>query len=270
MKRIFLPAVCLIYLSSPGLLLYGQEFQTYRSMEYGLITSESCEPGEKYPLVVCLHGGCPSGEARDKETKKPYKTPTFGLTDKVRSETPCFVIIPQAKKLWWDGGRGNSPIDEILSFIDRKLLREFPIDKNRLYIVGNSDGGTAILHLLAWYPDTFAAAIPLSGWLGENESTQKMVKSKTAVWWFAGKEDKIAPWNFTERVLTDYNRGKGNLKLTVIEVDGGHSAPGRVYKTLCDGTPAKGIRTITTGQQCDTVTANPIQWMFKQSLHPSR
>jgi len=264
MKQAILVALCLIYLLSSGICGYGQEFQTYESMEYGLIKPTSYDAEKKYPLVLCLHGGCPTGKSKKLNSKR--KIQTFGLTEKVRRENPCFVLIPQAKKLWWDGGKNDSPIDEILSFIDDELLNKFPIDKNRLYVVGNSDGGTAILHIQAWHPDTFAAAIPLSGWLTPRESTRKMVKSDTAVWWFAGTEDKIAPWSYTEGVLDDYQQAKGNLKLTVIDVNGGHSAPNRVYTALCKGTSVPGTRLITTDRHCDTTTTNPIEWMFKQSL----
>jgi predicted peptidase len=245
-----------------GRSVQAQEFRTWESMEYGLIRPEPYDPARSYPLVISLHGDCRS--AADKE-KPRRQLDTHGFSGSALKENPCFVLIPQATKPWWTGGKKKSLMSEIVAYID-VLEKEFKIDRKRLYLVGYSDGGTAILHALAWYPDTFAAAIPLSGWLADDVPARKMVRSKTAVWWFVGTEDGVAPWDHTKRLIKEYDRAKGNLKVTVIEVNGDHAAPYRVFQEVLKGQSVEGTRLVVNGNACDEATTHPIEWMFKRSL----
>jgi len=240
------------------------EIRKFKSMKYKLIKPIGYDKNLEYPIVISLHGGCPRERLKNKPS--PEALVPFGFTEPIKEKYPCFILVPKATQKWWADGSKKSLVAEIIKYVNGSFSEEFKINKNQIYIVGYSDGGTAILHALAWKPNYFAAAIIMSGWLLQNESTKKMVRSKTATWWFAGNADHIARWENTEKVLNAFKKSKGNLKLTVID-KGDHGSPVRVFNESCSGTESKDTTLIATGKETDIETTNPIDWMFKQKLY---
>ena len=263
----FLLAAFLLSASLPSCLLAENndgEIIDFMSVKYKLVKPADYDSKKAYPLLVYLHGGCPVTELKSKPDPSGMKVP--GSFSKAIRETPVFILLPRATKPWWVGGRDKSLVSELVMLINKKLSKDFKIDTTRLYIAGYSDGGTGILHALAWYPNYFAGAIPMSGWLSPGISPNKAVMSKTAVWWFAGKQDNVAPWKEIEPVVKSFQKARGNLKLTTIEVNGNHGSPERAFSMLCDGKELAGTKLMIAGPACDTRTINPAEWLLKQKL----
>lgn len=116
--------------------------ESYRSQADGLdipFTVRS-PPGEDrfetYPLVVVLNGGpkVPPGE------KYPY-----------------FEVRPSRNRIW--GYRTISAFDAMQVIATMK--QRYPIDADRVYLVGSSAGGSGAMHLASCFPDEFAAVLPL-------------------------------------------------------------------------------------------------------------
>ncbi len=92
------------------------------------------------------------------------------------SKYPAFVIFPQcpAGERWAEYNKQNSFNDNaetpdesknekaIICLIE-KLVADYPIDTDRLYITGLSMGGMGTFDLVCRHPDLFAAAIPICG-----------------------------------------------------------------------------------------------------------
>ena len=91
---------------------------------------------EFYPLVVVLNGG-------------PRILPN--------EKFPHFQVRPSRNRIW--GYRAISTYDamQVVAF----MKRNYPIDANRIYLVGSSAGGSGAMHLASCYPDEFAAVLPL-------------------------------------------------------------------------------------------------------------
>ncbi|WP_197442538.1 carboxylesterase family protein [Lignipirellula cremea] len=91
---------------------------------------------ELYPLVVVLNGG-----------------PRVSPADKF----PFFQVRPSLNKIW--GYRTLSTYDamQVIAF----MKQNYPIDPNRVYLVGSSAGGSGAMHLASCFPDEFAAVLPL-------------------------------------------------------------------------------------------------------------
>lgn len=91
---------------------------------------------EAYPLVVVLKGGprVPPGE-----------------------KFPHFQVRPSRGGIW--GYRTISTYDamRVIAF----MKRNYPVDPNRVYLVGSSAGASGAMHLASCYPDEFAAVLPL-------------------------------------------------------------------------------------------------------------
>lgn len=91
---------------------------------------------EVYPLVVVLNGG---------------------LRVPPSEKFPHFQVQPSRNGIW--GYRTISAYDamQVIAFVKRN----YPIDPNRVYLVGSSAGGSGAMHLASCFPDEFAAVIPL-------------------------------------------------------------------------------------------------------------
>jgi predicted peptidase len=242
---------------------WDEETRTYASMDYFLLKPVGYDPQKSYPLVISLHGGDMPDEGSGPTSSR--FTGVYGL-DAVQADHPCFVLIPQAPRQWWAGGRRTALVTEIKRYIDQELTKEFPIDSSRLYAIGYSAGGTGLFHMMAWHPDYLAAAIPLAGWLTPKETTRRLIGSHTAVWSFSGTDDPCAAWWATEALLEAYQRWSGNFKLTVLK-QGDHGAPIRAYTALCNGEPIPGeSELIVTSSACDVGEGSPLEWMFRQRL----
>jgi predicted peptidase len=59
------------------------------------------------------------------------------------------------------------PLSAVVELIDA-LLASYPIDPQRLYLIGLSMGGFGVWELLSRWPERFAAAVPICGGADEN------------------------------------------------------------------------------------------------------
>ena len=91
---------------------------------------------EKYPLVVALKGSLRVNPSR---------------------ELPFFELRPSQGNIW--GYRAVSAIDVMHAIAHMK--EHYPIDHDRVYLIGSSAGGSGAMHLASLFPDQFAAVVPL-------------------------------------------------------------------------------------------------------------
>ena len=110
------------------------------SLRYGWLTPKHAKTpadraGEKFPLVVCLHGRGGNSTAAD-----------VLVGPKLRDKYPCYVFVPDSGRTWWavTQGRGEPGDAEGLPRAVeaiRALLKSEPIDPARVYVTGQSMGG---------------------------------------------------------------------------------------------------------------------------------
>lgn len=142
------------------------------TLPYRMLTPATIHSGEKYPLVLFLHG---SGErGNDNEKQLTYGASTFSNPANV-DKYPAFVVFPQCKdKTWTERFTPQSfmpgaptpeisKLEEALIAMVEDLELSYPIDTNRVYVVGLSMGGIATYDLVCRYPEKFAAAVPICG-----------------------------------------------------------------------------------------------------------
>ena len=135
------------------------------TMNYRLFEPET-EEGEKYPLVIFLHGAGERGYDNELQLRGNRGALTWAEPDFQRKH-PSFVVAPQVKPGgWWTN---DSEIKTVITLIE-KLIENYPIDENRVYITGVSMGGFGTWNLLRTRPDLFAAALPICGGLSLTET----------------------------------------------------------------------------------------------------
>lgn len=133
---------------------YGDNY----GVAYRLFTPELAE-GEKYPLVVWLHG---FGE-RGTDNETPLRSNRGGVAwaeDEVQSKYPSYVMVAQASagSAWGGDGMTEGLLKNIHDVIDANAQ----IDTNRIYVTGVSMGGLGTWNAIIAEPELFAAAMPMA------------------------------------------------------------------------------------------------------------
>ncbi len=132
----------LVHAADPPVRWDSKFNETYQSQAVGAPVSFPVQtPPEvtgmkAYPLVINLNG-------------KLRVDPS--------EQFPFFQATPTYNRIW--GYRAMSTYD-VMQVIAR-MKNKYPIDADRVYLVGSSAGGSGAMHLASSYPDQFAAMIPL-------------------------------------------------------------------------------------------------------------
>ena len=140
--------------------------------KYRLLKPEKIEPGKKYPVVLFLHG---AGERGSDNRNQLQYMPEWMATSENRAKYPCFLIAPQCRndKKWanvsWAAKASTDLPDEpsdqakvALAALDH-VMKEYPVDENRVYLTGLSMGGYGSWDLAERMPERFAAVVPVCG-----------------------------------------------------------------------------------------------------------
>ncbi|MCX6645761.1 MAG: prolyl oligopeptidase family serine peptidase, partial [bacterium] len=119
----------------------------YSLQKYGILFPTNYDPEKEYSLILSTHGAGVEGE---------------GQVDAFEPKDWAFVVAPTNRRPfgfdWQDWGRIDAM--EVLD----QVMQQYPIDPNRVYLVGHSMGGHGAWHIGCTYPDRFAAVVPSAGW----------------------------------------------------------------------------------------------------------
>lgn len=190
---------------------------------YRQLNPQQIVEGEKYPLVLFLHG------AGERGTDNISQLTNGGLmfTNPVnRKNFPAFVLFPQCPTdLYWptpkrpDGFQQEKPfpLDAEISkplaltkeLLD-KVIESYPIDESRIYILGLSMGGMGTFDMICRYPDLFAAAVPICG--GINTERLNGFESETAIRIYHGDADSVVPVRFSREAYIKLEAEGANVE----------------------------------------------------------
>ncbi len=136
------------------------EYRTFnynkQKMPYRLLKPYPINDNEKYPLIIFLHSEKLKGSDNEKQIN--HFVQEFAK-EKKRKKYPAIVIAPQiqpAKK--WTSARKkgafysfsrmfNTQLSAVNALIE-KTVNDFPVDTEKIYVIGISEGGTASLEWL--------------------------------------------------------------------------------------------------------------------------
>ena len=159
---------------------YGKEdlgilFQLYIGKE---VTRKKAGP--EVPLFIHLHGA--GARADDVEAGKVEIAAQEVARESFYEDHPCVICVPTCPP---DPMTWNKQRKELERLVD-DLVANLPIDRNRIYLSGYSQGGQGIGKMLQSRPDYYAAAVfadggPDNSWIG---------KVKTPLWsYYSGDRD---------------------------------------------------------------------------------
>lgn len=155
------------------------------------------------PLVVWLHGGGEGGyleeDYYDNETPLRANRGALGFAtpEAQRIFDRAYVVAPQSTSYWIEDGPRFAPlIREVIA----EVVRRHPVDTDRIYLAGCSNGGYMTMKMTAVYPDLFAAAVPICGVVQSLEpggpqllSDAELRSIDTPTWLVASRDDATVP-----------------------------------------------------------------------------
>ena len=181
MKKLFCAAIALM-LSASAFAQGAVEFErkTFVSsssdtLNYCFLRPEIEKAGEKYPVVLFLHG---AGERGSDNEKQLLHGGQMWLNPVNREKYPAYVLFPQCPDsgYWAYTDRPESFIPAEMPLPDQAAPAELAVmelldsvmalpnaDRSRIYVMGLSMGGMATYDMAIRYPDVFAAAVPICG-----------------------------------------------------------------------------------------------------------
>lgn len=152
------------------------------------------EEGEKYPLVVTLHGYGESGTNNFSQIAGNQISVAFA--DPKRQESnPAFVLSPQADPTnltngaWWRGEMQAGVVELV-----KKTIAENPaIDPTRVYLTGLSMGSYGSWGILPGNSELFAGALLVCG--SGNEATAVAKLGDFPIWAVHSADDSTVPYD---------------------------------------------------------------------------
>lgn len=209
MKKIFIFKLCCLLLimagvksnaqsgvTQPGEAQPGEAQSAMVEVETGfkavdgfmLFLPEGYQDGEEkeWPLIFFLHGAGERGDSLALVKKHgPLKMA------EQQADFPFIVVAPQCPEgRWWYASELKVLLDKVIS--------NYRVDQERVYLTGLSMGGYGSWEMAMRYPHMFAAVAPVCGG-GNPEQVCRM--QKLPVWNFHGAKDPVVPLAASEQMV---------------------------------------------------------------------
>lgn len=170
--------------------------------------------GEKFPLVVYLHGGGASDLGGVRRNFLPSRVDRG-------EEFPFIMLAPRNPRK-----REFFPQEWVQTLVE-EIAATHRVDRDRIYLIGYSRGAFAAFQIVQNYPGTYAALVAVSG--GGIPQYLDRVRPDMPVWVFHGTDDstiKLIESVAMVQRLKDLGGGR-EIRFTVYE-DAGHTETERL------------------------------------------
>lgn len=190
-----------------------------QAMPYRLFVPKDYDRARQYPLIVWLHGA--SGMGTD-NLQQISGDQVFGTRLWVRSENqaahPAFVVAPQSARAWQiDAALPDlQPDVRVVAALLDTLEEEFPIDRKRVYVIGQSAGGVAAWNLATNQPERLAAVVLVCPAL--HEVSRSSQAATLPLWVFQGDKDGLI--RATRDLIAAVQKNGGHPQFTVYPNEG--------------------------------------------------
>ncbi|MDD5149225.1 MAG: prolyl oligopeptidase family serine peptidase [Flavobacterium sp.] len=186
---------------------------TQKELNYALHIPENTK--EKKPLILFLHGSGEKGNNIEKvKVHGPFKYLKTNNLD-------AYVLAPQCpENEYWDS--------EVLYRLILKIQKEYNIDSNRIYLTGLSMGGWGVWNLAFEHPDTFAALVPIAGFVDRVPMIENCKIATIPIRIFHGLLDDVVDVNYSISIYKKLKACNTDIKLTIFD-DANHDSWTRVY-----------------------------------------
>ncbi|MGX1163157.1 putative peptidase [Arthrobacter sp. SLBN-100] len=167
---------------------------------YRLFTPQERGRSQGRPLIVWLHGGGEGGlltggyNYYDNETPLRANRGALGFTTNEAQDLfgGAYVVAPQCPSMWLADGPAYAPL---ISEIIEEVCATHMVDRDRIHVVGCSNGGYMTLKMIVENPNAFASAVPICPVVVPFNSTGPMVPDEqlaaidTPTWLITAADD---------------------------------------------------------------------------------
>ena len=193
-----------------------KQFEGKGGLQCMLFGAPTLDASKKWPLVIYLHGKGNRVLSREHlgfaaACAKPANY----------AERPCFIFAPQCPdENGWGGATGANVLKTV-----KDLMRQLPIDPDRVYLIGYSMGGYGTFAMLNDEPRLFAAGIPVAG--GADVAITRNLR-RIPLWIFHGEKDEVVSPDGSRAIAKALEKMKAPTKYT--EFPGaGHGIGGQIF-----------------------------------------
>jgi len=198
-----------------------------KSIQFRFIRPLDYDSTQRYPLVVCLHGGAGTGTGNFEQIEGSWGALML-MGDNNRKKFPAFIFVPQCPPHQAWGGIPSLPAVDSLTFeAIAEFEKEFPIDVTRRYIIGESLGGYGTWHFISTRPEMFAAAIPICG---EGDPALAGRVAQVEVWAFHGEKDRSVPVSGSRNMIEAMRKAGADPRYSEFE-GAGHIIKDQITRT---------------------------------------
>jgi len=187
-RLLILPLVFLILLASTSIGAdegETQEVDDASLARFRLVPPDAAQTGALAPLVVVL----PSGEASSRSGSGGRSAFEVLTSATVRRRHPAYILSPRSAIPDNEASGGLVDPRAFESALDT-IMRDFPIDADRVYIIGEYAGADAAWRLLHDLRGVFAAGVALGGVIDPEVAS---TINDVALWVFHGENDERVP-----------------------------------------------------------------------------
>ena len=168
---------------------------------------------EKVPVIIFLHGRSLSGH--DLSRVKRY-----GVLRAIErgKDLDAIVVAPQTANGW-------DP-DKVMEVLD-KVEKDYPVDKERIYVCGMSMGGYGTMDVAGKYPDRIAAAVAICG---GGTLSYACNLTQVPLWIQHGSADRAVPASESKKIYNAIKKCDKNADATLTIIPGGtHGSLERLF-----------------------------------------
>jgi predicted peptidase len=174
---------------------------------YRLWVPEDYDASRSYPLVLFLHGG--AGRGRDNERHLlDGNGMLVNLFVTAQPRFPSLILAPQTSS--------EHDVASTLAVL-RHVMKEYRVDRTRVYLIGQSLGGYGALDILASEPALLAAAVVIAAG-GQEGRVGRYAMLPT--WFFHGERDDVVPVEQARSTVAAIKRAGGPVRYTEYKDEG--------------------------------------------------
>ncbi|MEJ2456254.1 MAG: PHB depolymerase family esterase [Candidatus Thiodiazotropha sp.] len=167
-----------------------------RTRSYFLYLPSAASRSQPLPLLLALHGG--GGSA------KRWPAYTNGCFERLAETQPFLLVYPEGVQGHWNDERDypssyahRNEIDDLgfLTALIDYLVTAYPVDRNRVYVAGVSNGGMMTHYLAGRASERIAAIATVIASLPEKFSGRLRPSAPVSVLMINGTKDPLVPWD---------------------------------------------------------------------------
>ena len=203
--------------------------ETGVTMPYELYVPSNYDASKEYPIVFALHGSGQRTQSVDMVIKR-YEMATVWAKDSEAGLRECIVLAPQCatqddSENWtslmeYRKGTAEDAFEmskySVAAYnLLQDVMKEYSVDKDRVYMTGLSAGGFATYAIAIAHPETFAALVPVCG--GADPKKVSALKD-IPMWIFHAADDpQVNVDEFLYPTLKALDEAGANYKKTIYE-----------------------------------------------------